>query len=543
MATRRFFPIIASVWIAFVASAATTRADLLAEGAEERLWTAQVVTNADRNLPGRRTIVRVRGAGESERWRQVAEIAAPARSLTHRGEELVVLLENGDWRFVTESGIRSGDRLPGDEPVLAIAGDGQALWAVGFAVNDSPATPSTSAATRAAATAPATRAATPLERPMPAPATTTTSTTSMAASSRRRMLYRLDRGEWTPVALLPTRLLPSSDAPLAMSMINGRPLLASATADGAIRTVQLAEGNAWLDRGTVRPPLDLRQFDLLRHRGRAMLWSGGETGAGVVHELAGGAWKGPIELKTHAPLEQGADRSLAGAFGRLRLLYAGGDQKLYEQSFKEDGAADGPPTEGQVQAPAPDPRLTQLVQFGVMVLLMFVMLSTLRRRGSIQEAMRKADALALAPLLPRFLAGTIDALPLIAVPVVLAITSPTLDDAQLRMNDSVIQAWEGGAALLYLVYTTVAEMLFSRTLGKWIFGLRVASLDGSRATRRAILLRNVMRLVDLTLALFPLIMVFLSPLRQRIGDVAAGTLVVRSGVVVPPKRAESTTHE
>jgi hypothetical protein len=29
-------------------------------------------------------------------------------------------------------------------------------------------------------------------------------------------------------------------------------------------------------------------------------------------------------------------------------------------------------------------------------------------------------------------------------------------------------------------------------------------------------------------------MVFLSPLRQRIGDVAAGTLVVRAGVVIPP---------
>lgn len=532
MVSRRSLLIIAALWIGLAAPAAVTRADLLAEGADERLWTAQIVVNADKNLPGRRTIVRVRGAGESERWRQVAEIAAPGRSLTHRGAELIVLLENGDWRFVGESGVRSGNRLPGDEPVLAIAGDGETLWAVGLAVDEARVTATAPSATRAA-TQPATAALTQLERPTPA--------TTTAPATRPRMLYRLDRGEWTPVALLPTRLLPPSDAPLAMTVTSDRPLIAARMADGAIRTVQLADGNAWLDRGTLRPPFDARQVELLRYRGRATLWAAGETGGGVVYELESGAWNGPIELKTHEPLEPGTDRTLAAAFGRLRLLYAGGDQKLNEQAFNDDGSAEGPPTQGQIEAAPPDPRITQFVQLSVMVLLMFVMLSTLRRRGSIQEAMRKADKLALAPLLPRFLAGMIDALPLLAVPAFVAFTSPTTGDAELRMNDPIIQAWWGGAALVYLTYTAVAEMLFARTLGKWLFGLRVANLDGTRATRRAILLRNVMRLVDLTLALFPLIMIFLSPLRQRIGDVAAGTLVVRSGVVVPPEPETSTT--
>ncbi|HEV2293371.1 MAG TPA: RDD family protein [Tepidisphaeraceae bacterium] len=532
MLARRSRLMIAALWIGLAAPAGVTRADLLAEGADERLWTAQVVVNADKNLPGRRTIVRIRGAGESERWRQVAEIAAPARSLTHRGGELVVLLANGDWRFVAESGIRSGDRLPGNEPVLAIAGDGEALWAVGLAVDQPP------PVTSRVATQPSTAATVPLERPTPA-----TTAATAAAVSRPRMLYRLDRGQWKAVALLPTQLLPAADAPLAMSIIDRRPLLASPMPDGAIRTVQLGEGNAWLDRGTLRPPLELHQFELLRHGGRATLWAAGATGGGVIYELERGTWTGPVELQTHAPLESGTDRALAAAFGRLRLLYAGGDQKLNEQTFGADGLPDGPPTEGQVQSPPPDPRISQFVQLGVMVLLMFVMLSTLRRRGSIQEAMRKADKLALAPLLPRFLAGMIDALPLIAVPAVLTLTSPTIDDAQLRMNQPVVQAWYGAAALFYLVYTAAAEMLFSRTLGKWIFGLRVANLDGSRATARALLLRNIMRLVDLTLVLFPLIMVFLSPLRQRIGDVAAGTLVVRSGVIIPPEPAPSASED
>ena len=87
----------------------------------------------------------------------------------------------------------------------------------------------------------------------------------------------------------------------------------------------------------------------------------------------------------------------------------------------------------------------------------------------------------------------------------------------------------------------LAEALFARTLGKAIFGLRVANLDGSRVTARAAVVRNILRIVDLTLALFPLVMVFFSPLRQRLGDVAAGTLVVRSGVIIPPAEGSRPT--
>jgi uncharacterized RDD family membrane protein YckC len=466
----------------------------------------------------------VRGAGESARWRQVAEIAAPARSLTHRGGELVVLLENGDWRFVADSGVRSGDRLPGGNPVLAIAGEGETLWAIGTAVDDSA---TTSPSTTRAATSPSTQGEVEARAP-------TTATTAAAATTApgARMLFRLDRGQWSAVAPLPSHLLPAT-APLAMTVIDARPLIAAVTEDGAIRTAQLTDGNAWIDRGTIRPTTPVARVDLLRFRGRPTLWAAGNVGAGVVYHFENG-WQGPSELRTDPPLGPGTDRAAAVAFGRLRLLYAGGDRVLFEQSFNPDGTPDNAPTQATVQALPPDPQLTRLIQLGVMVLLMFVMLSTLRRRGSIQEAMRRADKLALAPLLTRFLAGIIDALPLIAVPVFVLLTSPTLEAGQERMNDPVIQAWEGGAALVYLAYTAIAEMLFSRTLGKWIFGMRVANLDGTRPSGRAVLIRNVMRLVDITLALFPLIMVFLSPLRQRIGDVAAGTLVVRSGVVVPP---------
>jgi uncharacterized RDD family membrane protein YckC len=503
--------------------------DLFAEGGDERLWSAQHVPNADRNLPGKRTVVRLRGAGESERWKQLAELGKETSSLTHRGSELVVLLEDGDWRFVADSGVRSGDQLPGGAPIRALAGDRDTLWAVGLA----PSAPVITSAT-AASLASSRPATAQVERPATHPATTRS-----ASSPLPTMLYRLDRGRWTPVVELPTRLLPLNEiAPtngLRMTVLDGRPLLAGRLHDGSIRVVQLADGHAWLDRGTVRPTIATTRHELLAHGGRATLWAVGDVGAGEVYQLAD-RWQGPTPLKTEPPLGPGLDRALASAFGRMRMLYVGGNGQLTEQSFNAEGVADGQPTQAKVQALPPDPRIAQFVQLGVMVLLMFVMLSTLRRRGSIQEAMRRADKMPLAPIVLRFLAGVIDALPLIVVPAYVVITSPAMDSTQLqeRMNEPVIQMWEGGAAALYLVYTALAEALFARTLGKAIVGLRVANLDGSRVTPRAAVVRNILRIVDLTLALFPLMMIFFSPLRQRLGDVAAGTLVLRSGVAVPP---------
>jgi len=80
--------------------------------------------------------------------------------------------------------------------------------------------------------------------------------------------------------------------------------------------------------------------------------------------------------------------------------------------------------------------------------------------------------------------------------------------------------------VLYLLHTTVSEVASARTLGKLVFGLRVVSLDGTRPSAGALLTRNLLRLIDLALGFFPLVLLVYSPLRQRAGDVAAGTLVV-----------------
>jgi uncharacterized RDD family membrane protein YckC len=76
-----------------------------------------------------------------------------------------------------------------------------------------------------------------------------------------------------------------------------------------------------------------------------------------------------------------------------------------------------------------------------------------------------------------------------------------------------------------------------RTLGKRALGLRVVGEKGLRLTLGQVVLRNLLRLVDLLPgpgavgALFCL----LHPEHRRVGDLVAGTLVVRERRVPPPE--------
>jgi uncharacterized RDD family membrane protein YckC len=67
-----------------------------------------------------------------------------------------------------------------------------------------------------------------------------------------------------------------------------------------------------------------------------------------------------------------------------------------------------------------------------------------------------------------------------------------------------------------------------QTPGKRALGLRVVGDDGAPVTPLASLLRNALRVVELPLGYAPaVLLVALSPRRQRLGDLVAGTLVVQ----------------
>jgi uncharacterized RDD family membrane protein YckC len=94
------------------------------------------------------------------------------------------------------------------------------------------------------------------------------------------------------------------------------------------------------------------------------------------------------------------------------------------------------------------------------------------------------------------------------------------------------------AALALLVgYDVVFEVWGGgRTLGKRLSGLRVVRDTGAPVGLRASLIRNVLRLLEgfATMYVPAMISVLATGSNQRLGDLAAGTLVVRDPRAAPP---------
>jgi uncharacterized RDD family membrane protein YckC len=85
------------------------------------------------------------------------------------------------------------------------------------------------------------------------------------------------------------------------------------------------------------------------------------------------------------------------------------------------------------------------------------------------------------------------------------------------------------AAIIYFLYHPVVEVMTrGRTPGKRMAGVRILGRDGGQPSTTALLLRNVFRLIDSLPAtyLVGLTTCFFSRQRIRLGDMAAGTLLV-----------------
>lgn len=80
-------------------------------------------------------------------------------------------------------------------------------------------------------------------------------------------------------------------------------------------------------------------------------------------------------------------------------------------------------------------------------------------------------------------------------------------------------------------YFVLLEWLWQgQTVGKRLYGLRVIRDDGAPAGFVAVLIRNLIRIIDFLPAFYGLglLMIIFTPRSQRLGDLAAGTYVVRA---------------
>lgn len=137
-------------------------------------------------------------------------------------------------------------------------------------------------------------------------------------------------------------------------------------------------------------------------------------------------------------------------------------------------------------------------------------------------------ALPVAGVGSRVLAATLDYL-LVAVIAMLWIFGSIWAGALLETRMS--GGWGFAIVVLglflleYGYFAGVEAFTGGRSLGKWALDLRVVSRDGGRAPVSALLLRNMVRLLDTLVGVW---FMLLDPLSRRLGDRLAGTLVVHT---------------
>jgi uncharacterized RDD family membrane protein YckC len=133
--------------------------------------------------------------------------------------------------------------------------------------------------------------------------------------------------------------------------------------------------------------------------------------------------------------------------------------------------------------------------------------------------------LTLAGVGSRFSAALIDFLIQIALLIALAVAF-FLTDAFGGWGDALFTVL---GFLVFAGYDVLFEVFASgRTPGKRLNGIRVVRLDGSPVRFLTSATRNVLRLIDIQfLYLVGIVCILVTSRNQRLGDLAAGTLIVR----------------
>jgi uncharacterized RDD family membrane protein YckC len=144
--------------------------------------------------------------------------------------------------------------------------------------------------------------------------------------------------------------------------------------------------------------------------------------------------------------------------------------------------------------------------------------------------------LVLAGAGSRFIAGTID----LALEIILIVLAGLVAFLLVGGGIGVALFAMASFAAFYL-YDVLFEVLASgRTPGKRITHLRVVREEGTPVDLPASAIRNLLRLIDVLpfAYLVGLLMIVITKRNQRLGDLAAGTLVIRDA----PARSDETSR-
>lgn len=488
------------------------RWELLAHGSGERLWL--VVTTPANWSESQRTFVRERAMQGN--WYDLNNFPSRLISLADLQGQLVVSLDDGEWKRISGEQFASGPLLPGHGEILALAGQDAGLWAIGFAEGARPET-LTPATMRGAGTGTsATKAAFPTTRP------------------EQLQLYQLKLERWSRIAELPPEIRTAQGSEISLVIQKSRPLIAYKNSTGGITILRLnADGKTWSPAGAIRASFPVRKLKLMAARDKLIAWAVGENGVGAFYfppenqAAADGGWREQL-LSVPATVNV-MDVSATVAGDELHLFIIRPDEEFVEQKYSL-GGKEQPHSLAELPPPTnPDETtLKELFNWGLLGLLMVVTLVTANKGGPTEIVTVDKIDFPVASFGLRLAAGMIDLWPAYVWGIVVVHHFHNgVKLSQLYTDRFSVQA-DFIFAAIYLLHMVIGEIIWGKTLGKWCVGLKVVAMNGSRAPIGSIVLRNLLKMIEEVPVLlgFPLIVIFFNPLRQRIGDFAAGTVVI-----------------
>jgi uncharacterized RDD family membrane protein YckC len=507
------FTVLCVAFCTFCGSTARA-AELLAQANDQTVWIAQV-----NQTPPVRTTIRYRAVGGDLQWRELPRLAGKVIDMASRGSSLAVLMDTGEWLLVWPNGYSTGPALPRGAKMIAIASQQDALYAIGI-TGGARALSAQSTATTTSKSAPAT---TPTTSESPA----TTEPSISGPPPEKLALFKFDGSAWNQVAELPDDIPPTTADP-SLAVIDGQPIFAISGPDQTIRVVGLNSDKQWVESGTISPGFTVRQFKLLGVSQSPLLWVAGNSDAGVIYTRRQQQWNGPTKLELEKPILPPRARAFTFAAGNLRLFVEDDAGRLFEQAYQVDGTRVGNFAPMAAPRPTVPPGYNNWLILSALTAALFVMLSSTRKREAGEDP--KIGGFPLAPPALRLLAGLTDLLPIFLTAGTI-IYRDNIEITELPPIPMLV------AAGVYLAHTLIGELAMGRSIGKIIVGLRVLSVSGNPAGAGAIVVRNLFRTIDW----FPpvLVLILFTPLRQRLGDMLGGTVVVStSPVEEEPDREE-----
>jgi uncharacterized RDD family membrane protein YckC len=494
-------------WALTASAAPPAPRDVLGHADGSRFWIAQVERAKDQDEVGEQTTIWYRGRFDS--WAPMPPVGGRVVSMASGGGELLLVMADGQWMIADGDELRPGPAAPGGEKMLSVANDRDDVWAI--VLSDESTTQATTAASNSAT------------RP----------------AGQRLVAFRFEAGKWVDPQNLPPGV---SEEPidLSMTVVDHLPWICWRGRDGSLRIVRLGENHSWLKAPTPAGP-GPADFKLLTIQGQAALWRDtAQNSAGIAGILSlGNDFSKTITLSAPASVAattSGAhvvsnSHTVAFAFERVRWLGIVDDQPI-DQAYDLEGHTAG--AMEVVRGPQSEPIPLGPCVATAAAAVLIAAGSAMRQRKS-QPAVLTAKGprtspgeikLRLAPLGVRFSAGLVDLLPCLAA--VGLLHHPGAEGLVPLVDPESVKRIAALAVLTYLMHTTVAEAICGQSIGKMFFGIRVVGPEGEAPSLRSIILRNILRVLDL--AIIPLVLVFLTPLRQRIGDLAAGTVVIAPDV-------------